>query len=688
MNPLVLRRHLSRPVVGLGLVTLVAASCTEPTAVDRDPGAPILSLAARAAQEVSIPPALRPQTLEARVWREGEEGIVADTSLAVTPGERLELDLRVPIRSEDEVFEVELVVLSGGETEVFRSEPTPVTAHQAGAPVEPTEVVLEYSGPGTGGTRLELDPDPATVLVGEELALQAEAFDAQGESLGPVPVVWSTLDPDLIALVDPIAGRWRAGDERGFARVVGTLEPVGLADTATVFVSPPAARIVRAGGNNQEGSAGGVLTREIRARVRDADGRSLPGQLVVFEPGSGGSVNPASAVTGDDGRAATEWTLGPVLGRQELVARVASNPDLSVVFRADATAAALASVSLSPAEVRFDAVTATERLTALALDIFGNVVTPDDLSWSTSDADVAEVSSGGVVTARRNGVADIVATAEGVRSEPARVRVDQLPVALELEPEDGWALARGEVREFRATARDRLGEPIPDAVLQWSSSNPAVLAIDDEGVARALEFGSATITVRVAGFPALTARSAGTVGAGVLESLIVTPDRVVFDALTLSASLAVEGRDALGNPVPLDGVVWDSSESDVASVSQGGVVTATGRGEARIRARVGEVSSDPVTVVVDPRAVSVRIEPGSGWVLREGRRLDFRAIAVDRLGNVLPQAEFEWESSDEDILTINDAGRARGRDEGVVTVRVTVVGSEGVRAASTGIVFD
>jgi hypothetical protein len=681
-------RTLAGRTLLTGLATAFAASCAEPSGVDPDRGAPVLSVAARAAQDVSIPPALRPATLQARVRPEGQDRVVADTSLAVTPGQRLELDLRVPLRDEEDVFEVELVLFSQGDTEVFRSEPTPVTAHDAQTPVAPTEVLLEYSGPGTGATRLELDPNPATVLVGEELALQAQAFGTDGEPLGPVPVEWTTLDPDLIALADPATGLWQAGNERGLARVVGTLAPVGLADTATIFVSPPAGQISRAGGNSQDGSAGGVLSNPLRVRVRDADGIDLPGQLVVFEPGSGGSVTPVTAITGQDGRAATEWTLGPVLGDQELVARVSSNPELSVTFRAHAGAAALTSVTIAPREVRFDAVTASQALAVLAMDIFGNVVTPDDVSWSTSDDGVARVSNDGVVTARGNGEAQIVATVDGVRSDPARVVVAQAPVALELEPGDGWTLARGEVRDFEATARDRLGQPIPEARFLWSSSDPAVLEVDDDGVARGLAFGSAAITAQLVGTPSLSARAEGTVGIGALESLTVTPGEVAFDALTLTRQLSVEGRDRFGNAVPLDGLSWSSSEPGIASVSESGRVTANGQGVAEIRARVGDVTSAPVTVRVDARAVGIRVDPGSGWVLREGRRLDFVAVAFDRLGNELPHAEFEWESSNDDVLTISADGRARARDEGVVTVRVTLVGDPEVNAASTGIVID
>ncbi|MEJ2541202.1 MAG: Ig-like domain-containing protein [Gemmatimonadota bacterium] len=610
------RRPGGRWFLLAGLASWAGLSCGDGSSgLDPRTAGPVLSIAAQAAQEVSLPPALRPARLEARVRPEGQERVVADTSLAVTPGERLELVLAVPIRNEDEVFEVQLILRSEGETEVFRSAPTPVPAHRADDLIPPTPVLLEYSGPGLGASRLEITPPLSAVLLGEQTSLEAVAYEEDGTAMGPVPVAWSTLDPELVTLVDSATGVWEAGDRRGLARIVGTLDPVGLADTAVVFVSPPPGQISRAGGNNQDGSAGAALSDEVRVRVRGTDGEDLPGQEVAFEPGSGGSVSSAVAVTNDRGRAGVRWTLGPVLGDQVLVARVVSNPELTVTFQAVAGAAALASITLTPGELAFDALTATATLTAEAVDIFGNRVTPDDLSWESSNRDAVRVSQSGVVTARANGVAQITASADGVTSAPVRVVVEQVAAGVEIEPAPGWEVARGEEREFRASAVDRLGQPLEGSSIEWSSSDPGVLAIDDDGIARGVAFGSATVTARLQGGSGLSATSQGTVGVGPLESLVVTPGSIAFDALTVSAPLSVEGRDAFGNGVEVGNVSWSSSDRDVAEVSDDGVVTATGQGDAVVRARVDGITSAPVSVVV---ASKVSLSPSSSTQPEDG----------------------------------------------------------------------
>lgn len=70
-----------------------------------------------------------------------------------------------------------------------------------------------------------------------------------------------------------------------------------------------------------------------------------------------------------------------------------------------------ATVAVSPETAEFDRFRATEELTATVRDQDGNIMDAVVVTWSTEDADVAEVSATGVVTAVGSGVIKIVATA-------------------------------------------------------------------------------------------------------------------------------------------------------------------------------------------------------------------------------------------------------------------------------------
>jgi len=425
-----------RFVIGALGVAALAAGCDGSGPAGPD-GGPIasLDLVARAEHPARLPTALRPSTLVAEV-RNTAGALVRDTTLQVQPGQELELDIPVAAVTENQVFLVQLFLRSGDATEVYRSERTTAVARDPELPAEPTEVILLYSGPGAGADHLEIVPGESYVLLGASTTLEARAVSAGGAGQETVPVDWVSLNPGVLEVADPVSGLLRAGDRRGVARVVAELGPMGFVDTATVFVNPPAADLRRAGGHNQDGEAGGRLSNPVRVRVLGTDGLPVGGVAVRFEPGSGGQVSPEVAVTAGDGRAEVEWTLGPQLGDQEMVARVQDDPSLTVTFGADATAAALASLTITPTELSFDALTASSTLQVSGRDIFDNPVNPSGVSWSSSNASVATVSSGGRVTAVGNGEAEIRATASGVTSPPVRVVVDQVAVGARIERPD------------------------------------------------------------------------------------------------------------------------------------------------------------------------------------------------------------------------------------------------------------
>ncbi|MCE2532184.1 MAG: hypothetical protein J4F44_06945, partial [Acidimicrobiia bacterium] len=72
-------------------------------------------------------------------------------------------------------------------------------------------------------------------------------------------------------------------------------------------------------GGGQRAVPGLPLAEDVVVRVVDPQGRPVPGVTVAFEPAAGhGRADPVSAPTGQDGRAASTWTLGAGVGAQSL----------------------------------------------------------------------------------------------------------------------------------------------------------------------------------------------------------------------------------------------------------------------------------------------------------------------------------------------------------------------------------
>jgi len=163
------------------------------------------------------------------------------------------------------------------------------------------------------------------------------ALDAEGNPVAEIPV---TVEPGAgtvadSSLVTDGQGQarisWTAGRASGVqelvVRVAGvkgplhvraTVRPLGPGNIA--FLHPPAA-----------GAAGRLLPKPVVVQVTDAYGNPVSDREVIFS-GPAGIVNPQRAMTGDDGKAATEWTLGSAAGRTWLQA-VVKGTKLKAVLR-------------------------------------------------------------------------------------------------------------------------------------------------------------------------------------------------------------------------------------------------------------------------------------------------------------------------------------------------------------------
>ena len=98
-----------------------------------------------------------------------------------------------------------------------------------------------------------------------------------------------------------------------------------------------ASTLIVAGGNEQTGEAGAALPDSLAVKAVDRFGNGVPGIEVTWEA-SRGAVSPATVVTGADGRAATERTLGDRPGTYPTTAAAADLEGSPVSFIANGVA--------------------------------------------------------------------------------------------------------------------------------------------------------------------------------------------------------------------------------------------------------------------------------------------------------------------------------------------------------------
>ena len=155
----------------------------------------------------------------------------------------------------------------------------------------------------------------------------------------------------------------------------------------------------------------------------------------------------------------------------------------------------------------------------------------------------------------------------------------------------------------------------------------------------------------------------------VATSATITPSSVTLAALGETVQLTASVLDQGGQPMPGTTLVWASGDGSVATVDAGGVVTAVWNGSTTITVAVqsgGASGSAEVTVAQQPR--EIRVSPDQELFRALGDTLRLSARAFDANGHLVEGADYNWFSSDESVVTVDDTGLVTSAGNGSASV--------------------
>ncbi len=205
-------------------------------------------------------------------------------------------------------------------------------------------------------------------------------------------------------------------------------------------------------------------------------------------------------------------------------------------------------------------------LTATGRDDRGRTSTSLAFSWASSDPAVAIVS-GGTVTAVGNGTTTISATV-GAVSGSAQLTVSQRVTQLTVSFARDTIFTFGDTASASVQARDARGNPAPSAAPAWTSSNPAIVVVDANGVMTGIADGAATIRASVDGAQAERAMQ---VRQRAARLVVLRQPEGARAGLPIAIQPSAEVQDARGNRV-----FTDNTTVVTASIVTGGGVIAGG----------------------------------------------------------------------------------------------------------------
>ena len=200
----------------------------------------------------------------------------------------------------------------------------------------------------------------------------------------------------------------------------------------------------------------------------------------------------------------------------------------------------VASVTVTPATASVDE-GKTVQLTATPRDANGNALSGRTVTWATSAASVATVSSSGLVTGVAAGSATTTATSEG-QSGTAAITVTHVPVAsVSVSPATG-SIQVGQTLQLTASPKNANGNPLSGRTVTWTSSDSAVATVN----------GSGLVTGRAVGSVTITATSEGKSGSAAITvtapSPSGTPDPALLPVATTAQVPLTAAYDALNVP--------------------------------------------------------------------------------------------------------------------------------------------
>jgi uncharacterized protein YjdB len=280
-----------------------------------------------------------------------------------------------------------------------------------------------------------------------------------------------------------------------------------------------------------------------------------------------------------------------------------------------------------------------------------------------------------------------------------RCSTESLPTDVQEQTADRLALAPtnvvigiGTSLLFRATPQTAEGMQVPGYLINWQSSNEAVITVTDEGLVTAVSPGTAILTAvaekkkgkgggRDNAPGQLKKNTTVTVDEAQVSSIEVSPALVELSVGATSHLVAIV-KDGSGEILEGRYVSWSTLDPTVSQVDAEGNVTGIAEGNTTVSAESeGKIGSSNVTVTANSAlpVASVDIQPSSATV-QVGGSVVLVATAKDTDGNLLQDRQVDWFSSDPSVAIVDETGHATGIAEGTATIKAE---SEGVAGAAS-----
>lgn len=278
------------------------------------------------------------------------------------------------------------------------------------------------------------------------------------------------------------------------------------------------------------------------------------------------------------------------------------------------------------------------------------------LLWTSDDPEVATVNNG-VVTALKEGKTTVVVRAESGVTASCVVYVTPVVTGISLPAALTVYVGGSTVLTPKFTP-----EGAASTALVWSSADESVATVSQEGVVTGVNGGRTTVTVKCKEYSATCQVKVRKAAIGVELDITEADLKVGVDELQLTA--IVEPSNSID--YDLD---WTTSDDAVAVVSDKGLVTPVGPGEATITVTVDRAHQATCVVRVT--------QPAEGVFLNKTELKIQRGTSETLVATVQPATtnikDLTWTSSAPEIASVDQTGKVTAHKLGEADITVTTV---------------
>ena len=316
--------------------------------------------------------------------------------------------------------------------------------------------------------------------------------------------------------------------------------------------------------------------------------------------------------------------------------------------------------------------------------------TNKEIEWSSSVAGVATVDGTGLVTAQKPGRAVITAEAKngsGVsasceitvkKKEEEKIKVSGITLNKTKEK-----LKEGDTVRFTATV---FPENASNKEVTWSSKDAAIASVDETGLVTAKKEGKTIITA--------TAQD----GNGVSASCEITVEKKEEEEIKVSGITLDKTKEILteGDTIQLTATVrpeeasnqeleWSSSDRNVVTVNERGLVTALKEGKAIITATAQDGSGVKADCEITVKGKEEKKIKVSGITLSKTKEILQVNQTLKLTATVSPvnasNKELIWSSSNTNVATVDAAGLITAKSTGKAYITTIAKDGSGVCAS-------